>query len=172
MLVTSMNGEALSQEHGYPVRMIVPGLFGYVSATKWLSEISLSTWDAFDAYWIERGWSKTGPFLASSRIDVPRNGASVAAGKTIVGGFAWAPRSGVKAVQLQIDDDEWLEAELLDGSTGDTWTQWKYEWNANPGGHRLTVRCVNGNGEIQTDEVTRVDPDGARGHHRIDISCA
>ena len=172
MLVTSMNGEALSQEHGYPVRMIVPGLFGYVSATKWLSEISLSTWDAFDAYWIERGWSKTGPFLASSRIDVPRNGASVAAGKTIVGGFAWAPRSGVKAVQLQIDDDEWLEAELLDGSTGDTWTQWKYEWNANPGDHRLTVRCVSGNGEVQTDEVTRVDPDGARGHHQIDVSCA
>lgn len=172
MLVTSMNGEPLSQEHGYPVRMVVPGLFGYVSATKWLSEIQLTTWDAFDAYWIERGWSKTGPFLASSRIDVPRNGASVAVGKIAIGGFAWAPRSGVGAVQLQIDDGEWLETELLDGSTGDTWTQWKYEWNASAGDHRLTVRCVNNNGEVQTDEVTRVDPDGARGHHHIDVSCA
>ena len=172
MLVTSMNGEPLSEEHGYPVRMIVPGLFGYVSATKWLSEINLTTWDAFDAYWIDRGWSKTGPFLASSRIDVPRNGATISAGKINIGGFAWAPRSGVKSVQLQIDDGEWLEAELLDGSTGDTWTQWKYEWSASAGEHRLTVRCVNGDGEVQTDEVTRVDPDGARGHHQIDVSCA
>lgn len=171
MLVTSMNGEPLSYEHGFPVRMVVPGLFGYVSATKWLSEINITTWDAFDAYWVDRGWSKTGPFLASSRIDVPRDGATVASGTVMVGGFAWAPRSGVSAVQLRVDEGEWQDAQLLDGASGDTWTQWKYEWSAGVGEHRLTVRCVNGDGEVQTDEETRVDPDGARGHHHIDVSC-
>ena len=170
MLVTSMNGERLTAEHGYPVRMVVPGLFGYVSATKWVTDLNFTTWDAFDPYWLKRGWAAEGPMLASSRIDLPRKNAEVQAGATKVAGFAWAPRAGVASVEVRVDEGEWAKAEVLPGSTGDTWAQWTYSWQAVAGAHRLATRVVSKDGTVQTADVAPVEPSGATGYHVINIT--
>jgi len=170
MLAISMNGETLTAEHGFPIRMIVPGLFGYVSATKWLTDLELTTWDAFEPYWLKRGWSAQGPMLASSRIDTPRNGDEVAAGKVPLGGLAWAPLSGVDKVEVQIDEEPWQLAEVVPGGTGMTWAQWRLPWNATPGKHIISVRVIARDGEIQVDDVRPVAPSGATGHHTIGVT--
>lgn len=172
MLVTSMNGAPLTPEHGFPVRMIVPGLFGYVSATKWLTTLELTTWDAFDAYWIDRGWAKQGPMIASSRIDYPRNSARVAVGQSIIGGSAWAPRSGVRSVEIQVDDGPWTPMTIAPGGTGDTWVQWKGTWTATPGTHFVRVRVTNNDGVVQDDRPRPVEPSGATGLHTIRLQVA
>ena len=173
MIAIGMNGQPLPVDHGYPARLIIPGLYGYVSATKWLSEIELTTWDAFDGYWIPRGWAKEAPILTQSRIDTPRDGSTVAAGSTVpIAGVAWAPDRGVQRVEVSIDDGAWQEAEMSLPLSDATWLQWKLAWQtpSDGGRHRLRVRATDGTGEVQTAEVTRPDPDGARGYHTIDVS--
>ena len=170
LVAVGMNGEALPVDHGFPARLIVPGLFGYVSATKWLTEIELTTWEGFDAYWVPLGWAKEGPILTQSRIDVPGSGARLDAGTVTIAGVAWAPDRGVSAVEVQVDDGGWTPATISAPISDATWVQFVHTWEATPGDHRLTVRATDGNGEVQTDERTRPEPDGARGHHAIEVS--
>lgn len=167
LVAVAMNGEPLPAAHGFPARLVVAGLYGYVSATKWLREIELTTWEDFDGYWVPRGWSKEGPIKTSSRIDVPRSGAALRAGTQAVAGVAWAPPLGVARVEVQVDDDgEWLEAELGEAVSGDTWVQWKLAWDATPGEHRLRVRATGKDGVVQTEEPAPPAPNGATGWHR------
>jgi DMSO/TMAO reductase YedYZ molybdopterin-dependent catalytic subunit len=169
LVAVAMNGEPLPAEHGFPARLIVPGLYGYVSATKWLTKIGLTTLEAFNGYWVPLGWAKEAPILTQSRIDVPRRGESVAAGQVAVAGVAWAPDRGISAVEVQVDDDPWAPAELSAPISDATWVQWLYRWTAAPGTHRLSVRATDGTGEVQTASVSRPPPDGARGHHAINV---
>ena len=169
MIALGMNGVPLPPEHGYPARLIVPGLYGYVSATKWLAEIELTTLEAFDAYWVPLGWAKEAPILTQSRIDVPRDGATLTAGRQAIGGVAWAPDRGISRVEVRIDDGPWREATLSAAISRATWVQWTLPWQATAGEHRIEVRATDGTGEVQTDQVTPPPPDGARGHHRIRV---
>ena len=169
MIALGMNGEPLPIEHGYPARLIVPGLYGYVSATKWLAELELTTLDAFDAYWIPRGWAKEAPILTQSRIDVPKNGAAVAVGPVAIAGVAWAPDRGVSKVEVQVDGGEWLPATMSTEISNATWVQWRRGWDATPGDHTISVRATDGRGEVQTELQTPPAPDGARGHHTIRV---
>jgi len=169
MIAVAMNGEPLPAQHGYPARLIVPGLYGYVSATKWLTNIELTTLEAFDAYWVPRGWAKEAPILTQSRIDRPADGESVAGGTVPIAGVAWAPDRGIAKVEVGIDDGDWVEAEISTPISDATWVQWVYRWNAGAGSHRIQVRATDGNGETQTSERTRPDPDGARGYHTVNV---
>ena len=169
LVAVAMNGEPLPADHGFPARLIVPGLFGYVSATKWLTEIELTTWDAFDAYWVPLGWSKEGPILTQSRIDVPRDGASVSPGAVSIAGVAWAPDRGIERVEVQVDDTDWVAAELGAAISNATWLQFVHRWEATAGEHVIRVRATDGTGEVQTDRRTEPAPDGARGHHAIRV---
>ena len=169
MVAVGMNGEPLPVDHGFPARLIVPGLFGYVSATKWLTEIELTTWDGFDAYWVPLGWAKEGPILTQSRIDVPRNGSRLDAGTVTVAGVAWAPDRGIRAVEVQVDESGWQPAMISAPISDATWVQFAYAWEATPGDHLIRVRATDGKGEVQTDERTEPAPDGARGHHMIEV---
>jgi DMSO/TMAO reductase YedYZ molybdopterin-dependent catalytic subunit len=168
MVAVAMNGEPLPAAHGFPARLVIPGLYGYVSATKWLSEIELTGWDV-DGYWIPRGWSKEGPIKTQSRIDVPRRRSSVPAGRRPVAGVAWAPTRGIGRVEVRIDDGPWQPATLATQLDVDTWRQWSFAWDARPGRHVIAVRATDGQGDLQTDERTDVAPDGASGHHTIDV---
>ncbi len=170
MIAVGMNGEALPAQHGFPARLIVPGLFGYVSNTKWLTEIELTTLEAFDAYWIRLGWAKEGPILTQSRIDTPRGGGGVASGSVPVAGVAWAPKRGISKVEVQVDDGPWNAAELSQPISDATWVQFAYRWPATPGSHLLRVRATDGTGTLQSAEVSRPDPDGARGYHTVSVS--
>jgi DMSO/TMAO reductase YedYZ molybdopterin-dependent catalytic subunit len=172
LVAVAMNGEPLPPDHGYPARLIVPGLYGYVSATKWLTEIELTTLDAFDAYWVPLGWAKQAPILTQSRIDTPRGDREVAAGTVPVAGVAWAPDRGVSAVEVQVDSGPWQPAELSEPISDTTWVQFVHRWQATPGEHTLRVRATDGDGVVQTDERTRPDPDGARGHHTVTVRVA
>lgn len=165
LVAVGMNGEPLPQRHGYPARLIVAGLYGYVSATKWLRDIQLTRLEDFDAYWIPRGWAKEAPIKTSSRIDVPRKGAKVAAGNLAVAGVAWAPTRGISAVQVRVDDGPWENTRIGDVASNNTWVQWLFEWNATPGDHLLAVRAIDGDGETQTASKATPRPDGATGHH-------
>jgi DMSO/TMAO reductase YedYZ molybdopterin-dependent catalytic subunit len=169
MIALGMNGQPLPSEHGYPARLIIPGLYGYVSATKWLSEIELTTLDAFDAYWVPKGWAKEAPILTQSRIDVPRSGASVATGPVTVAGVAWAPDRGVSAVEIKVDDGAWMPATLSTPLTKAAWVQWLVNWDATAGRHTIEARATDGNGIVQTADRTSPAPDGARGHHTISV---
>jgi DMSO/TMAO reductase YedYZ molybdopterin-dependent catalytic subunit len=170
LIAVRMNDDPLPAAHGFPARLIVPGLYGYVSATKWLTELELTTLDAFDAYWVPLGWAKEAPILTQSRIDVPRSGASVPVGGTVaLAGVAWAPDRGVARVEVAIDG-EWREARMSTPISDATWVQWRYDW-AQPtaGRHEIWVRATDGRGDVQTAERSRPDPDGARGHHTIAV---
>jgi DMSO/TMAO reductase YedYZ molybdopterin-dependent catalytic subunit len=172
MVAVAMNDEPLPPEHGYPARLIVPGLYGYVSATKWLTNIQLTTWEGFDAYWVPRGWAKEAPILTQSRIDRPQDGQTVQPGTVAVAGVAWAPDRGIDRVEVQVDDGDWQEAEISTPISDATWVQWVLRWEATSGGHRIRVRATDGTGELQTAETSRPDPDGARGHHTISVQVA
>ena len=163
-----MNGEALPLEHGFPARLVVPGLYGYVSATKWLTEIELTRFADFEHYWEQRGWAEKAPIKLQSRIDVPKGLAKVAAGDVAVAGVAWAQQVGVGAVEVSIDDGDWQQAELADVDTIDTWRQWVYRWSdATPGRHSIKVRATDQDGNVQTSQRAEPIPDGATGHHQI-----
>ncbi len=169
IIAVKMNDQPLPAEHGFPARLIVPGLYGYVSATKWLTEIELTTLEAIDAYWVPRGWAKEAPILTQSRIDVPQSGARVSAGPVAVAGVAWAPDRGIAKVELRVDGGPWQAATLATELSAATWVQWKWTWQAAPGAHFIEVRATDGTGVVQTDKVTAPDPDGARGHHQIQV---
>ncbi len=169
MVAVAMNGEPLPAEHGFPARLVVPGLYGYVSATKWLSAIELTDWDV-DGYWIPRGWAKEGPIKTQSRIDVPTPGGVIpAAGRRPIAGVAWAPSRGIERVEVRIDDGPWQEAELAESLDVDCWRQWYLPWEATPGRHRIAARATDGLGEVQTDQRTPVAPDGASGYPVTDV---
>jgi DMSO/TMAO reductase YedYZ molybdopterin-dependent catalytic subunit len=170
LVAVAMNGDVLPPEHGFPARLIVPGLYGYVSATKWLTNIQLTTLEAFNGYWVPLGWAKEAPILTQSRIDVPRGGSSLGSGTQPVAGVAWAPDRGVAGVEVQVDDQAWAPAEISTPISDATWVQWLYRWEAAPGRHTLRVRATDGDGVVQTDQVTRPAPDGARGWHTIQVN--
>ena len=169
LLVLGMNGEPLPVKHGFPARLVVEGLYGYVSATKWLRSIELCGWDDVDGYWVPLGWSKEGPIKLQSRIDVPRSGETLVAGPTTIAGVAWAPGVGIAAVEVQIDDGPWQQARLGSRFTDATWRQWMLPWDAPEGRHTLRVRATDADGRIQTSKVTPVEPDGATGHHTVQV---
>jgi DMSO/TMAO reductase YedYZ molybdopterin-dependent catalytic subunit len=170
LVAVGMNGEPLPAKHGFPARLVVPGLYGYVSATKWLATIELTTREAVDGFWIPLGWAKDAPILTQSRIDVPGTGARLAAGPVDVAGVAWAPDRGIAGVEICVDDGPWQAALTSRPISGATWVQWAFAWNATPGRHAIEVRAIDGSGEVQTDRETDPAPDGARGHHRIRVS--
>ncbi len=170
MIAIAMNGEPLPREHGYPARLIIPGLYGYVSATKWLTELQLTRFDQFEGFWVPLGWAAKAPILTQSRIDVPRSGARVKAGDVPIAGVAWAPDRGIQGVEVRIDDGDWAPAKLSAPISKSTWVQWLYAWNATPGNHTIEVRATDGAGEVQTESRSAPAPDGARGHHRIQVA--
>ncbi len=169
MVALAMNGEPLPIAHGFPARLIVPGLYGYVSATKWLSEIELSRFDQFDAYWVQRGWSQQGPIQTQSRIDVPRPSRTVRAGTVAVAGVAWAPTRGISKVEIQVDNQPWQTSQLADALSNDTWRQWHYQWDAAPGTHRLRVRATDGDGILQSGHDQEPQPGPATGYHTVTV---
>lgn len=167
IVAVGMNGEPLPFAHGFPARLVVPGLYGYVSATKWLERIELKTLEEFDAYWVPRGYSKQAPIKLASRIDVPRGLATVPAGKTAIAGIAWAQTTGVAKVELKIDDGPWQEATLASEHSIDTWRQWTFEWDAPVGRHDIIVRATDRKGRLQTEKRHAPLPNGATGWHQI-----
>ncbi|MEO5940687.1 MAG: molybdopterin-dependent oxidoreductase, partial [Candidatus Limnocylindrales bacterium] len=172
MIALRMNDEPLPRNHGFPARLIVPGLYGYVSATKWLSELELTTLEGFNGYWVPLGWSKEAPILTQSRIDTPHNGQSVTPGRVAIAGVAWAPDRGIAKVEVAIDG-AWQDATLSTPISDTTWVQWLVAWDAAsaaPGTHTIEVRATDGDGLVQTTDVTPPAPDGARGHHAIRVA--
>jgi DMSO/TMAO reductase YedYZ molybdopterin-dependent catalytic subunit len=172
MLAVAMNGEALPLEHGFPVRMVVPGLYGYVSAMKWLVELELTTFGAYDAYWIQRGWAQQAPIKTMSRIDTPTGSRSVPIGRVPVAGVAWAQHRGIERVEVRVDEGIWMEAELSGAGSIDTWRQWVVMWDATAGEHRLQVRATDADGATQAEAVAEPFPDGATGWHTVVVLVA
>ncbi|HEU0206221.1 MAG TPA: molybdopterin-dependent oxidoreductase [Pseudolysinimonas sp.] len=170
ILAVGMNGDPLPPEHGYPVRMVVPGLYGYVSATKWVVELEVTRFADRSAYWTERGWSSHGPVKLESRIDVPRAGAGVKAGRIVVAGVAWHQHTGIQKVEVRVDGGDWNEAELATAISADTWVQWRWNWDAPAGQHHLEVRATDARGSVQTAEIADTVPDGATGFHRVSVN--
>jgi DMSO/TMAO reductase YedYZ molybdopterin-dependent catalytic subunit len=171
MIALKMNDDPLPRNHGFPARLIVPGLYGYVSATKWLSDLELTTLEAANGYWVPLGWSKLGPILTQSRIDTPSDGERVATGRVPIAGIAWAPDRGVAKAEVAIDG-VWQDAQLSTPISNATWVQWLVAWDAaasGPGTHAIEVRATDVTGAVQTSDVTPPAPDGARGHHRIEV---
>ena len=166
ILAVGMNGEPLPLEHGFPVRMVVPGLYGYVSATKWLTELRVTTFAADEAYWTPRGYSARAPIKLSSRIDTPRLDRAIGSGPTKIAGVAWAQPVGVERVEVQIDDGDWQVATLSTPVNGATWVQWYVDWDATPGTHYVAVRATDRTGKRQVEERAPIAPDGATGWQR------
>lgn len=168
MLAIGMNGVPLPVEHGYPARLVVPGLYGYVSATKWVVDLELTRFDQAQAYWTKLGWSERGPIKTESRIDVPRDGQKVAKGPVTFGGVAWAQTRGIKAVEVRIDDGPWQQAQLGASYSNDAWRLWSFPWTAAQSGtHAITVRATDNTGAVQTEDEALPVPDGATGWHSV-----
>lgn len=172
IFAVGMNGEPLPLEHGFPVRMVVPGLYGYVSATKWVTELKVTRFADETAYWTDRGWSALGPIKTSSRIDVPRTGMPVQAGTVPVAGVAWAQHTGITGVDVRIDGGAWQPATLAEAISADTWVQWVYEWQATPGNHVIEARATDAAGREQSGTRVGVIPDGAEGYHTVNVTVA
>jgi len=169
MIAVGMNGVPLPGAHGFPARLVVPGLYGYVSACKWLQEIELTRFEDFDAYWVRRGWARQAPVKTQSRIDTPNPSRPPRAGRVPIAGVAWAPHRGISKVEVQVDGGAWAEARLADGFR-DTWRQWLYEWGATRGRHTIRVRATDGEGQTQTPAVAPPIPDGATGWHTVQVN--
>ena len=169
LLAVGMNGEPLPIRHGFPARLVIPGLYGYVSATKWIEEIQLTRLEDFNGYWINLGWAKDGPMKTTSRIDVPRHRSRIPLGPTPIAGVAWAPVRGIQAVEIRIDEGDWQVCDLAIPGTDETWVQWKTTWDAPAGVHSIQVRATDGNGKLQPVGPKAVAPDGAEGWHRLQV---
>ncbi|GFG73273.1 molybdopterin-dependent oxidoreductase [Mycobacterium botniense] len=173
LVAIGLNGQPLPIEHGYPARLVVPGLYGYVSATKWVVDMELTRFDKARAYWTRQGWAPRGPVKTESRIDVPKAGQTVPTGPVVFGGVAWAQNRGVRAVQVRIDDGVWQPAQLGAHYSNQTWRLWSFSWQAkSPGRHTITVRAVDNTGAVQTPARVGSFPDGATGWHTVDFSVA
>ncbi len=170
MLAIGMNGEPLPLEHGYPVRMVVPGLYGFVSATKWVVDLEVTRFADNKAYWTQRGWSERGPIKTMARVEVPKSFAKVPAGRVAIGGTAWAQTRGITKVEIQIDNNPWAEAVLSAEASLITWRQWSFDWDATPGPHYIKVRATDGTGEVQTDRRADPVPDGASGWQSVMVT--
>ncbi|WP_194826496.1 molybdopterin-dependent oxidoreductase [Nocardia sp. XZ_19_231] len=169
LLAIGMNGEPLPVQHGYPARLVVPGLYGYVSATKWVTELEVTRFDRATAYWTRRGWSAQGPIKTGTRIDTPLGRGRIPQGRTVIAGVAWAQHRGVTGVEVQIDNGDWRPARLSTEVTIDTWRQWAYDWDATPGQHTLRARTTDTTGQPQTAVGQDVVPDGATGYPTLTI---
>nr|WP_036495195.1 molybdopterin-dependent oxidoreductase [Nocardia sp. BMG111209] len=169
MLAIGMNGEPLPIPHGFPARLVVPGLYGYLSATKWVIDLEVTRFDRARGYWVRRGWAVTAPIKTEARIDTPKSAAALAAGPVAVAGIAWAQRRGVTAVEIQIDDGDWKPAQLSQEYSIDTWRQWVYRWDATPGKHTIRARATDATGAVQTAETRDTVPDGASGYPSISV---
>lgn len=169
LLAVGMNGQPLPPEHGFPVRVVVPGLYGYVSACKWVVDMEVTTFGAFDAYWTHRGWSAQAPIKTESRIDTPQGDAGVHAGTVMIAGVAWAQHKGIEAVEVGVDG-QWHHAKLAVQDTIDTWRQWYYPWHATAGKHTIQVRATDKTGYTQTAAVHKPEPNGATGYHTIKVT--
>ncbi|MGA9749785.1 MAG: molybdopterin-dependent oxidoreductase, partial [Nocardioides sp.] len=172
LVAVAMNGEPLPLEHGFPVRMVTPGLYGYVSATKWLVDIEVTRFADFKAYWTTRGYSAEAPIKTSSRIDVPRSFARLDAGMNAVAGVAWSQDRGIDKVEVRIAGGDWQEAELADEDNINTWRQWVYRWDAEPGSYKIEVRATDKSGTTQTAERAPIAPDGSTGWHNVNVTVA
>ena len=172
MLAIAMNGEPLPVEHGFPVRMLIPGIYGYASACKWLTGIEATTFDAFDAYWVERDWATEGPIKIASRIDTPAPLREFPAGRRAIAGVAWAQTRGIARVEVRIDDEDWVEARLSPEVDADLWRQWVLPYDFPAGRHSITVRATSADGEVQTDARTTPFPAGSSGWHSIQVVAA
>ncbi|GMA95123.1 putative oxidoreductase [Pseudolysinimonas kribbensis] len=166
ILAVGMNGEPLPPEHGFPVRMVVPGLYGYVSATKWVVKLEVTRYDKAAAYWTQEGWSAKGPVKLESRIDVVRKQKD----GYVVAGVAWHQHVGVRSVEVRIDGGPWQTAELSTPISADTWVQWRLPWHPEHGSHTIAVRARGADGELQTAARADVVPDGATGYHTITVT--
>jgi DMSO/TMAO reductase YedYZ molybdopterin-dependent catalytic subunit len=167
MVAVGMNGRPLPDAHGFPARMIVPGLYGFVSATKWLQRIEFTTYARRSAYWTDRGWATDAPILTQSRIDVPTSLGTLPRDKPVIAGIAWAQHRGIRRVEVRIDRGDWEDATLAADAGVDLWRQWSYRYDGPPGAHSLEVRATDGTGHTQPERRTRVFPSGARGWHQI-----
>jgi DMSO/TMAO reductase YedYZ molybdopterin-dependent catalytic subunit len=170
MLAIGMNGVPLPVEHGFPVRVVVPGLYGYVSATKWVTELEVTSFSAFDAYWVPLGWSQMGPVKTESRIDTPHPSSTQKPGTVVIAGVAWAQHRGISKVEVQVDEGPWMVAMLDAVPSTDTWRQWKIDWAATSGQHVLRVRATDNAGETQTAKTAAVAPNGATGYHTVSVN--
>ncbi len=171
ILAIGMNDEFLPTNHGFPARLVVAGLYGYVSAVKWIDEIHLTTWDGFDGYWVPRGWSKEGPMKTQSRIDVPDAGRGLVAGQTTpIAGIAWAPTRGIERVEVNIDNEGWMPCQMGEALGDESWVQWHREWTPSEGRHRIQVRATDGDGITQSGEPVDPAPNGAEGWHTITVT--
>ena len=167
LLVVGMNGEPLPVNHGFPARLLVAGLYGYVSATKWLSEIELTRFDEFDQYWVPRGWDAKAPIKTFSRIDTPAALGKIPAGEHPIAGVAWAQTRGIERVEVKVDDGPWTEAELKPVPNNETWCQWVIPFDFTAGSHNITCRATDSTGEVQTEERAAPRPNGASGWHSV-----
>jgi DMSO/TMAO reductase YedYZ molybdopterin-dependent catalytic subunit len=168
MLAVGMNGEPLLPSHGFPVRMVVPGLYGYVSATKWVVDLELTTFAAYDAYWVERGWAEQAAIKTSSRIDTPRPLSRRRTGPVTVAGVAWAQHRGISKVEVRVDGGAWEQAKLAAAASNDLWRQWSWQWDARePGNHKLEARATDAAGETQPEEREAPFPSGSTGWHSV-----
>ncbi len=173
MICVGMNGEQLPREHGFPVRMVIPGLYGFISATKWLTKLTLTTYDDAEAYWTERDWATDAPIKISARIDTPRSLSTVNAGETLIGGVAWCQQAGgVGKVEVQIDGAGWQEATLGPDGGNDYWRQWFYKWDAKPGPRSISARVTTADGQVQSPARANPFPDGASGIHQYAVTVA
>lgn len=170
LIALGMNGQPLPFEHGFPARLVVSGLYGYCSATKWLTEIELTRFDSFTAYWRRRGWSEPTPISTQSRIDIPRSEASLQSGPVQVGGVAWAQHRGIRAVEVAVNEGPWMRAALAQELSIDSWRLWTYAWTATPGRHVLRVRATDGSGTLQPQGERQPFPSGASGWHTIAVT--
>jgi hypothetical protein len=171
MIAVGMNGEPLPRDHGFPARLIVPGLYGFIGATKWVSRLTLTTYDQRPAYWTRQGWATRAPIKIASRIDLPRDGAQLDAGDVIVGGIAWAhTNDGVAKIQVRVDDGRWNDAHLGPTGGANYWRQWFWRWPATGGTHRLAVRAIGADGTVQTGRRMEPFPEGATGYDTATVT--
>ncbi len=167
MLAVGMNGEPLPQEHGFPARLVIPGLYGFISATKWIERLTLTTYAEKSAYWTDRDWATDAPIKIASRIDTPKSFDTIKGGDTFIGGVAWAQTRGIGKVEVQVDGGGWQEAELGSQVDVDYWRQWYLPWKAESGEHDISVRATDLDGEVQTAVKARPFPEGSSGLQRI-----
>jgi len=170
LLAVAMNGTPLPVAHGFPARLVVPGLYGYVSACKWVTDINVTTFADAQGYWVPRGWSQQAPIKTESRIDVPNGSATLPAGRTQVAGVAWAQHKGIDAVEVRVDRGPWHRARLAAVPGIDTWRQWVWDWDATPGSHLIEARATDATGYTQTALQAPPEPNGATGYPMVTVS--